>query len=525
MPKDIQFDKKNGVATLYLNQAKNDCVSWRTEELWPLFSEWTQLDGEAVAIFDGERPVLRRELSERASSVAEQLAAGGVGAGKRVLFEAYTAVDTAVVGLAVSKLGAIICPFSPKLGAQERQTVIGQLGPAAVIGRTAEEGAVRLEATEAPLFAHWRPESVTEEQSDARTVLIGFTSGTTGVPKAVPHTASSLNYTARVTAADIAGLQPGEPIIAISPLSSAPGWAYYVHMALTLGSPLVLIGDWDPRRVLELISKHQVAWGMCVPTHLHMMIDLARSGEWMERLTSMRALVVGGAPNSEAMVKNAEKYLGIKVVRMYAMSECLGHTTMRLTDPLERQLIYDGVPCPGIHLEAYDNDGQVLPRGEAGQAGVYGPSLFQGYLPGLGGDQNNFASDGAFLTGDLIIRDEQGYVQVVGRVKDQIIRGGLNIDASEVEKALASHPAVAEAALVGIPDERLGERLCAVVVPRPPHVPTLEQLCEHVQGLGLAKYKSPEFLVLESFLPKTEFGKIDKKKLQELAGRRCHQQN
>ena len=493
-------------------------ITWGTEGLWIQFEKWAQLDGKAVAVYDGDYPIQRRELSKRASAVAEQLADGGVGSGKRVLLDAYATVDTVVVGLAVSKLGAVICPLSPKLGDNERQTVINYLAPAVVIRRTAGEGAVRLAATEAPLNVQWRRESAKEKSGDDAKcpVLIGFTSGTTGVPKAVPHAASSLNYTAQVTSY-IAGLHPGEPIIGISPLSSAPGWAFYVHMSLTMGSPLVLIGDWDPYRVLELMEKHQVAWGMCVPTHLHMMIELARNDEWKGHITSMRALAVGGSPISEDMIINAQKYLGIQVLRMYGMSECLGHASARLTDPRELRRSYDGVPYPGTHLEAYDSDGQMLPRGQVGEAGVRGPSLFLGYLSGLGGDQNSFTPDGSYLTGDLIVRNKQGDLKVVGRVKDQIIRGGLNIDAAEVEVALASHPAVEEAALIGWPDERLGERLCAVVVPRQSQAPTLEKLCEHVQELGLAKYKSPEFLVLVSDIPKTEVGKIDKKKVRKLA--------
>lgn len=487
--------------------------------LWKQFERWVRADATAVAIYYGEQPVTRKELHERADRVSRQLEKGGVKAGHRVLFDAHTVVDTAVAGLAVSKLGAIICPINPKLGPHERRTIIERLGPAAVIDRKDAEGAVILETPDIPLYMHWRLSDAEVESSAGPrgpAALIGFTSGTTGVPKAVPHTADALNYTARVTA-EIAGLQSGEPIIAISPLSSAPGWAFYIHMGLTLGSPLVLAEKWDAYRVLELIVKHQVAWGMCVPTHLHMMVDLAIKGEWSRKLTSMRALAVGGSPNTETMVSNAQKYLGLKVLRMFGMSECLGHASIILDDPSERYLIYDGIPYPGTHLEAYDDEGQVLPRGETGQAGVRGPSLFLGYLPGLGGDQKCFTPDGAFLTGDLIVRDAEGYVKVVGRMKDQIIRGGLNIDVSEVEEALVSHSAVKEAVVVGRPDDRLGERLCAVVVPSSSQAPTLEELCDHVQGLGLAKFKSPEFLVLVEELPTTIFGKLDKKKMKDMA--------
>ena len=486
--------------------------------LWDQFERWVQSDASAVAIFYDELPVARKELHDRARRVSRQLAQAGVEASQRVLFDAYTVVDTAVIGLAVSKLGATICPINPILGTHERQTIIERLGPVAVIDRVDTQNAVSLETPDTPLFINMRlPNAVIEQEMPRGTAaIIGFTSGTTGVPKAVPHTAAALNYTARVTAG-IAGLQSGEPIMAISPLSSAPGWAFYIHMGLTLGSPLVLAEKWDAYRVLDLMMKHQVAWGMCVPTHLHMMLDLAISGEWNGHLTSMRALAVGGSPNTETMVKNAEEYLALKVLRMFGMSECLGHASILLNDPPERHLTYDGVPYPGTHLEAYDEDGKILPRGKVGQAGVRGPSLFLGYLPGLGGDQDCFTPDGAFLTGDRIVRDAEGYVKVVGRIKDQIIRGGLNIDVSEVEQALASHPAVTEAVLVGRPDDRLGERLCAVIVPSDSPGPTLEELCDHVQALGLAKYKSPEFLILVEELPTTHFGKLDKKKMKKMA--------
>jgi acyl-CoA synthetase (AMP-forming)/AMP-acid ligase II len=493
-------------------------VTWRLEGLWLQFSEWLEKDPDAVAVFSGEIPISRLEVSRRACMLADQLSMGGIGAGHRVLFDSHTSLDTVLIGLALSKLDAVICPISHKMGNHEREIIIKHLGPSAYLSRKKEKEAEEIIGTEEKMYVYWLSSPILEPSSDnleEKTVLIGFTSGTTGVPKAVPHTGSALNYASKVCA-DIAHLEPDDPIISISPITSAAGWTFFVHMALSMGFPLILMGEWDPKRTLELIDLHQCAWGMCVPTHLLLMMEVVRSGNWNRPLTSMKALAVGGSPNSEEMVINAKKLLGINVLRMYGMSECLGHASMHLSDSQERRNLYDGVPFPGTYLEAYDNQGKVLPRGQVGQAGVRGPSLFKGYLPGLGGEQNVLTPDQSFLTGDLIFRDEEGYVKVVGRIKDQIIRGGYKIDASEVETALAKHPEVVEVSVVSKPDELMGERICAVISLRSVQTLTLNELCLHLQELGISKAKWPEFLVTVPSLPKTDFGKIDKNQVREI---------
>ncbi|WP_158735683.1 class I adenylate-forming enzyme family protein [Alteribacillus sp. YIM 98480] len=497
-------------------------VSYGTDQLWVQFSEWLEKDAEAVAVFDGERPVSRIEISRRSIALADQLEMQGIGTGHRILFDSYSTVDTVVIGLALTKLGAVLCPINPKIGSRDRQIIIEKLGPAAIFSRYNEQGTTELVGMEEPMFASWNSTPLIESSSEEEpTALIGFTSGTTGVPKAVPHTVTSLNYAARACS-NIVGLEPGDSIIGISPLTSAAGWTFPIHMGLTLGYPIVLMRKWDPKRALELMHSHRCAWGMCVPTHLLLMLEVVQTGKWDRHIHSVKALSVGGSPNSEEMVKNAEKLLGVQVLRMYGMSECLGHASMRLTDPPERRRIYDGVPFPGTHVEAYDDKDQILPRGQIGQAGVKGPSLFKGYLQGLGGDQNKFTKDNAFLTGDLITRDEEGFVKVVGRIKDQIIRGGAKIDAAEVEVAVNSHPDVVEAVVIGREDELLGERICAVVSLRSDNTLSLEELCKYLKEKGLAKTKLPEFLEIISTLPKTDFGKVDKKTVKEMVAERNH---
>jgi acyl-coenzyme A synthetase/AMP-(fatty) acid ligase len=499
---------------------KADGISWRTDGLWTLFSELLAAQPEAVAAIAGPRRARRQELAQRSEAVAGLLSAHGVGQGHRILAEAHNSVDSLVVGLAVSRLGAVFCPQSPKLDRNDRRVIIERLAPMAMISRERGEGGAALPGVDGPLYVQWGRAGTgpaagraTPEEEDPLS-LIGFTAGTTGVPKAVQHSASALNYAAKACAA-IAGVQLGEPILNISPFGSAPGWTFNGHMSLAYGLPLVIMSEWDPRRALELITEHGCAWAMGVPSHLHAMVELARSGQWTRPLTSMRAMAVGGSANSAELIQLAKERLGLEALRMFGMSECLGHASPRLSDPPERKLHYDGVPFPGTSLEAYDENGRVLPRGQVGQAGVRGPSLFKGYVPGLGAEQTKMTPDGALLTGDLLVRDEKGFVRIVGRVKDQIIRGGLNMDPAEVELALSGHPAVLEVAVVGRPDPRLGERICAVLVPRPGQQPSLAELVAHLEGQGMAKYKWPEFLQLVDRLPKTEFGKVDKKLLRQ----------
>src|SRR5262249_48097264 len=151
-----------------------------------------------------------------------------------------------------------------------------------------------------------------------------------------------------------------------------------------------------------------------------------------------------------------------RALRMFGMSECMGHASNLPTDSLDQRQNSDGTPFPGTWDEAFDPDLKMLPRGTRGQAGVKGPSLFLKYCEGLGSQEYRLTDEGYFLTGDEIIRGADGYIKVVGRLKDQIIRGGYNIDPPEVEAALQRHPAIESAVVVAVPHAQLGEQACAV---------------------------------------------------------------
>jgi len=479
-----------------------DGLQWTDDPLWMQFEGHARAapDAPALIIPDG-RIWSRGELAHQAAAAAEALQAHGVQAGDRVMFEARKTVSTATTALALSRLGAILCPFAPDLGRAEREVLQQRLNHIALI----DDAGTQLRE---------RAELEPRDPRDAATALIGFTSGTTGVPKGVMHNSAAMNYATRACA-HIAGLVSGDAIAGLVPLASAPGFTFSMHFAFTLGHPLALVDPWDAAAALRTIERHACRWAMCVPTQLTAMIDAAGT---QPSASPLRALAVGGSSMTAELVARAEIELGIRALRMFGMSECMGHASTLPSDPIALRRSSDGVPFPGTQVEAFDADLRVLPRGERGQAGVRGPSLFIGYCRGLGDQEARYTPDGHFLTGDEIVRDAGGPLRVVGRLKDQIIRGGYNIDPAEVEAALGRHPAIAAVAVVGIPERRLGEQACAVCCLRVDQpAPGLEDLKRHLGELGMSKKKWPEHLLIVSALPLTATGKVDKKQLARLA--------
>jgi len=268
---------------------------------------------------------------------------------------------------------------------------------------------------------------------------------------------------------------------------------------------------------MELVRRYNCRWTTMVPTHLFLMVEAARLGAWRGALP-LRAVAVGGSAIRSELIIDAEALLGLTALRMFGMSECLAHCSTRLEDSRERRLLFDGTPFPGTEMEVFDVDLAVLPRLQRGEAGVRGPALFLGYCEGLGAGQERMTPDGFYLTGDEMIRDAEGFVRVVGRLKDQIIRGGFNIDPAEVEAALLRHPAIAEAAVIAVPDLKLGEQACAVCRLRPGY-PTIDlpALLGHIAEVGLSRKKWPEHLVLVEAMRVLPIGKIDKKAMAVMA--------
>jgi len=338
-----------------------------------------------------------------------------------------------------------------------------------------------------------------------------YTSGTTGEPKGVMHSANTL-FSNILRYAERMQLSSADVVLMASPLAHQTGFIYGLMMPIVLQARAVLQDVWLPRNAVELIRSEGVTFTMASTPFL---TDLAQAVDGSRTtVPTLRSFLCAGAPIPGPLVEQAQKALGAKIISAWGMTENGGVTTTLPEDADERAIHTDGLPLPGIELRVLDAEGHPLPPGSIGRLQVRGCSNFGGYLkrPQL----NDTDAEGWFETGDLARLDDAGYVRITGRSKDVIIRGGENIPVVEVENLLYRHPAIAQAAIVAYPDERLGERACAVVVTKPGASLELPALIDFLKSQKIAVQYVPERLVVLETMPVTPSGKIQKFKLREM---------
>ncbi|HEY3239352.1 MAG TPA: AMP-binding protein [Acidimicrobiia bacterium] len=348
---------------------------------------------------------------------------------------------------------------------------------------------------------------------------IMFTSGTTGEPKGVLHSHRTMDVGLRAVSEPL-GLGGDDVVLMFSPLGHQTGYLYGMCMPLKYGMKLVLQDVWDPATMLRLVADERVTWTMGSTTFV---LDACAAAQRHPStdLSSLRYFTCGGAAIPPKAVTEARARLGTQLVAVWGMTE-IGVCTITLpTDPDERVCSSDGLPNEWVELRVVDAEGHELPGGAEGRLLVRTPSQHLTYYGRPDLHEASF-TDGWFDTGDLARIDPDGYIRITGRSKDLIIRGGENIPVAEVEAAVISHPGVHEVAVVAYPDERLGERVCAVVVAAGDEPPTLDELRTHLEALGMARPFWPERLEVRATLPKTASGKTQKYLLrEELAAGGC----
>ncbi|MFJ9895481.1 class I adenylate-forming enzyme family protein [Streptomyces sp. NPDC091280] len=474
-----------------------------------------------TAVVDDQGPHGARELLRRAHELAQAMTPDGTSGGT-VLLQADNSWRTVAATLAVGLTGGVLALVNRHTTRAEFTAAVADIRPDVLV---AEPSAIQ-EWDAVPAL----PAAVTAEALDGWTVraglgprdvsrwsggsLIGLTSGSTGRPKGVVQSESALRYACSCTA-DVNGLREGDAVAAVVPLSSTAAYCFGVCLALMLGGPLVLAGRWDREEALARMAAHDVRWTMCVPT---MALQLGSAAAGSQVLHGLRAITVGGGPMDRGALARAERSLGTRILRVFGMSECLGHTSPRPEDPDEIRLGRDGRPFPGTDLRAVAPDGTPLGPGTTGRAQVRGPSLFLGYARDGKVEPPALTADGFFPTGDLLVTGEDGTVTIMGREKDVIIRGGRNLDITEIERAVATHPAVARACVAPVPDPLLGERAAVLVVVEDGAGELgLDEITAHLARTGLSKAKWPEFAFTVDELPQTTVGKLDRSGARALA--------
>lgn len=362
-----------------------------------------------------------------------------------------------------------------------------------------------------------------EREADAKAILTShrpgpdditqlmYTSGTTGEPKGVMHSANTLMANILPYAARL-NLGPDDVVLMASPMAHQTGFMYGLMMPIMLQAGVVLQDTWEPNKAIELIRNEGVSFTMASTPFL---TDLTKTVEDAGgAVPSLRTFLCAGAPIPGPLVEQARRVLGTKIVSAWGMTENGAVTLIRLDDADQLAFTTDGCPLPGVELQVIDSGGKPLPPGEVGRLVVRSCSNFGGYLkrPHLNGTD----ADGWFDTGDLASMDTDGYIRISGRSKDVIIRGGENIPVFEIEALLYKHPAVAQVAIVAYTDQRLGERACAVVVPKPGQRLDFAGMVEFLKAQKVAIQYIPERLVVRDAMPATPSGKIQKFRLRDM---------
>lgn len=339
-----------------------------------------------------------------------------------------------------------------------------------------------------------------------------FTSGTTGNPKGVMQISNSLlacteNFVKRYA------LTQDDNIMMSSPLAHQTGFLVGVLIPIYLGSKVVYQDVWEADRAIQLVHDEQIHFTMASTPFL---ADMTYSPELEHTDTShFKTFVTGGAPIPRVVAEEARKRLHCQVYGVYGMTENLAVTVCGPGDSQEKIFGTDGVGQSGVDIRVVDANGIEVPRGEEGEIQTRGSYNFCGYLKQEELTAAAIDSEGWFSTGDLARMDEDGFIRITGRSKDILIRGGENVPIVEVENLIYEHPAIQDAALVGVPDSRLGERGCLFVTLKPDASFSLEEMRRYLGNNQMAKQYWPEQLQIVTELPRTLSGKIQKFKLRD----------
>jgi len=466
-------------------------------------------------------------IASQSRALAVGLRNLGVEPGDRVAIVLPNWPEFVLSALAASELGATIVPLNPGYAARELQFMLRN--SEATVAITAENygGVDYLQLFETLLIDLpdlqylvtvgeedlWYDDRIFQFEdivSSGRGRELGpadvdaadpfailYTPGTTGAPKGVVLSHDNVVLTARATA-EALGIAE-ETVLCSVPLYHIFGLSAVLLTTIASGSSLILQESFDAAEALDLIEEHGVTVVHGVPT---MFVMLLRALDARPReLTTPRTGIIAGAPVGEELARDVRERLVPDLEIAYGLSETSPTVSItRASDPAAKRVQTVGKPIPGVEVVIRDKEGAPLPTESVGELAVRGFNVMQGYFRQPAQTRRVLAEDGFLLTGDLAMIDAEGYLHIVGRSSDVIIRGGYNVHPREIETVLRSHPAVEDAAVFGIPNEVLGELVCACVLPVEGALITAEELSDHCNE-AVADYKRPDLLRLVEAFP------------------------
>ncbi|WP_340379876.1 AMP-binding protein [Streptomyces sp. SS7] len=461
-------------------------------------------------IEDDHEQLDNQEFLARVRNAAAVLRAHGIGAGDVVAIVLPNRLEFVVIMFAAWRLGAAVTPVNPGLTDAEARHQIEDSAAKAVITDDRARGVGTLDVTTVtaarPAAGGSAPDAVATAP-DALALVI-YTSGTTGRPKGVMLDHVNVAAMCRMIIDGI-GLDETDHSLLILPLFHVNGIVVSVLSPLLAGGRATVSGRFRASTFFTVVERARPTYFSAVPAIYALLVALP--DEVRPDTSSLRRVICGAAPMPAELIARFEKRFGVPVVEGYGLSE--GTCASTLNPPGGRRKPGTvGLALPGQTVAVMDGEGNLLDDGAVGEVVVRGPNVMRGYL-GLPDETARTVVDGWLHTGDVGRFDADGYLVLVDRIKDMIIRGGENIYPKEIENVLHTHPAVLEAAVVGAPDPVLGEVPVAHVVPLPGREITADELVEHCRG-SLARIKVPVAVSVTDSLPRNPVGKIDKRRLR-----------
>ncbi len=469
------------------------------------------------------------QLHASSSRAANALREAGVRPGDRVALLTRNTAECYELMFATSKIGAILVGLNWRLAAVELDAIVADAQPAVVIvGATEQDllspaarttAGLRRVVTLGQEYDAWRAAAPDTDPGHAgapdEVALVLYTSGTTGLPKGVMLTNEGFSYTEKL--AQYWAMSPASVNLVAMPMFHIGGCGYGTSTMLA-GGHTVLMRDVVPALAIELIARYRVTHTFFVPAVVQMLLQVP--GVEKADFSSMELLMYGASPIGEALLLRALEVLRCRFMQAYGMTETTG-TIVNLDPqdhdpggPRARLLRSCGKAVSWVELQVTDpTTGQPVPTGSVGEIWVRSPMVMKGYWNNPEATAQTLMPGGWLRTGDAVYQDEDGYIYLYDRFKDMIISGGENVYPAEVENAMGGHPAILEVAAIGVPHERWGETVKAVVVLRPGMQATADELIAYTRE-RLARYKCPTSIEFAQTLPRNASGKLLKRELR-----------
>ena len=490
----------------------------------------------------GERTLTYEQVDAKAAAMAAALAELGIEASDRVAIVMPNLPEWIIALFAAAKLGATVVPLNPRLNHHELKYQLRHAEVSAVFAVEHRDGIDYLAMfediiAELPDLQYlitvgeeelWYDDRVyqfsdllssgegrgfpaPEVDPDEQLFAILYTSGTMGKPKGVRLSHRNIVETA-VRTTEALEMEPSDRVLACVPLFTIFGFSIVVG-AIAAGATLVLQEQFDADAALDLLERTKITVLHGVPTMFQLL--MRSPGFDPARFPQLRTGICAGSPVGDELVRRIRRWCNVQVA--YGLTETGPAVTItRFSDPEEKRLTTVGRPLPGVEIKAVDFVTGALHGPEAvGELAVRGPNVMRGYARMPGETARSFSPEGFFLTGDLGIIDEEGYLRIVGRTKETIVRGGYQIYPREVEDQLRAHPALDDVCVIGIPHDIMGELVCACLVPVEGAVITGEEVKEFARDT-MADYKIPDLVRFFDTFPMTGSGKVKRRELERV---------